>query len=148
MQPFSLKDKDLDQLWTDLAGEDAVKAHQAIWALVAGANEAIPDLQKRLRPIPLDPKKVEQLITELDAEKFPDREKAREALEELAELAEPLLKKALAAKPALEVRNRLERLLEKVEKERFSLNPHRLRVLRTIEALEQIGSPEARKLLG
>jgi hypothetical protein len=35
----------------------------------------------------------------------------------------------------------------RVEKERNALNPHRLRVLRASEALEQIGGDEAKKIL-
>jgi hypothetical protein len=56
---------------------------------------------------------------------------------------EPLLRQALAGKPKLEVRRRLERLLASLEE----LSPHRLRLLRAVEALEYAGGSEARRLL-
>jgi WD40 repeat protein len=142
-----LTPRDLDAAWMDLAGEDAGRAYQAIWTLTAGAEQALPYIQEKIKPVPVDPKRIERLIADLDSRQFPVRDRARLELEELAELAEEALKKALAAKPALEVQTRLEKLLAKVEKERNGLNPHRLRVYRLTEVLEKVGSEEARKLL-
>jgi WD40 repeat protein len=39
---------DLNQLWSDLAGADAGKAHAAVWALVAEADRAVRLLKTRL----------------------------------------------------------------------------------------------------
>jgi hypothetical protein len=56
------------------------------------------------------------------------------------------LRKALSARqPSLELRRRIERLVEKLEGPVTS--PERLREMRAIEVLEQIGSAECRKLL-
>jgi len=137
---------ELDKLWVDLAGEDAPRAYQAIWTLTA-AEQSLSFLKERLQPIKVEAKQLAQWIAQMDSLKFNEREQAREALEAVAEVAEESLKKALEGKPSLEVQTRLERLLEKVEKERNALSPHRLRVLRAIEALEQIGGEEARQLL-
>ncbi|MBY0526853.1 MAG: PQQ-binding-like beta-propeller repeat protein [Gemmataceae bacterium] len=139
--------KELDKLWGELAQEDGTRAFQGLWNLVTGAEDAMPFLQERLKPVAVDPKHLDELIVDLDSNQFQVREKARQELEELAELAEGALKKTLTNMPALEVRRRIEALLAKVEKERFALSPHRLRVMRVIEALEHIGTPEARKLL-
>jgi len=142
-----LTPRELDAAWLDLAGEDAGRAYQAIWTMTAGAAQALPYIQEKLKPVPVDPKRIERLIADLDSRQFAVRDRARLELEELAELAEETLKKALAAKPALEVQTRLEKLLAKVEKERNGLNPHRLRIYRLTEVLEKIGSDDARKLL-
>lgn len=67
-----------------------------------------------------------------------------QALEDLGELAEPALRQALAQRPHLEVRRRLEQLLAKLAPD---LPPAQLQVLRALAVLEWIGTPEARRLL-
>jgi hypothetical protein len=70
---------------------------------------------------------------------------AEKKLLELGNLARPMLRRVLAAKPALEVRSRIERLLETLVKPVTA--PATLRSLRGVEALERIGTREARHLL-
>jgi WD40 repeat protein len=137
----------LDAIWTDLAGDDGGKAFQQMWTAVAAADDVLPYFQERLKPVKVEAKHIEKLIAGLDSNQFPVRNRARMELEELAELAESALKAAAGRKPPLEVRQRLENLLAKIARERHSLNPHRLRVLRAIEVLEQIGTLQARRLL-
>jgi hypothetical protein len=60
--------------------------------------------------------------------------------------AEPALRKALAGKPCLEVKQRLEALLQRLESARLS--PDTVRQVRAVEALEAIGTPAAREVLG
>ena len=71
------------------------------------------------------------------------REKATSQLEQLAELAEPALRKALAGNPSGEARRRIEELLDKVE--RRSVAGEQLLALRALEVLEGAASPEARQ---
>jgi hypothetical protein len=130
-----------------LISEDAVRAHHSIWELVAAGKPALPWLRERVRPTPLDPKRVDKLIKQLDNADFVAREEAREALEELGDLAEKALEAALANKPPLEMRDRLEKLVAKLKKERDALNPNRLRVVRLVEILGQVGGPDARRIL-
>ncbi len=56
--------------------------------------------------------------------------------------AESFMQKTLKGHPPLEVRRRLEQLLQ-----RLPTGPKQLQMLRAAEALEQIGTPEARKVL-
>ena len=51
---------------------------------------------------------------------------------------------ALKARPSLEVRQRIERLLETID---WQLTPEELRTLRALEILERIGTPQARSVL-
>jgi hypothetical protein len=66
-------------------------------------------------------------------------------LEKLHELAEPALQNVLQGKPALEVRQRVEQLLEKLHGP--ITNPEQLRMIRAVEVLEHIGTPEAKQVL-
>jgi hypothetical protein len=68
------------------------------------------------------------------------RQKAARALQELGEAAERAVRKALEGGPTLEGRRQLERFLEGRRRDL-------LRGLRAVEALEQCGTVEARRVL-
>jgi hypothetical protein len=136
----------LDALWADLASSDAAKAHRAVWSLAAAPGQSLPLLQRRLPPAaPPDPKRVERLLGDLDSDQFAVREKAARELEEIGDLAGPLLRKALAGEPPPEVRRRVKALLESLESPVRS--PECLRALRAVQVLESVGNEEARRLL-
>jgi len=72
-----LTTKDLDTLWDDLAGLDAIKAYQAIGALADAPDQAVALLAKHLHSTgQVDAKRVEQLIKDLDNDDFDTRDKA------------------------------------------------------------------------
>jgi hypothetical protein len=136
----------LEMLWTDLAGDDAVAAYQAIRKLAAAPKQTVPLLKARLRPVAtVGPKQLDSLLANLDSDAFRVREKAAAELEKLGEAAGPAMRKALEGKPALEARRRLERLLHKLR--RVSPEPERLRELRALEVLERIDTTEVRQTL-
>jgi len=142
LQPPAISSQSLKELWADMAGQDASKAHEAIWTMVAAANQAVPFLKEHLRPAELiDPQRLARWIADLDDRDFEVRMKANLELEKLGELAEPALRKALANSPTVEVRRRIESLLEKLE--RGILTAQVLQGIRAIEVLEHIGTPEA-----
>ncbi len=136
----------LKALWEDLAGKDAAKAYRAIWAMVDDPGQSVPFLKERLRAVPTpDAKRLKQLVADLDHSRFTEREKAMVELEKLGALAGPVLKNALDANPSLEMRRRIEKLLEKITG--FTLSPEELRVWRALEVLEHVGNPAARQVL-
>jgi WD40 repeat protein len=138
--------RDRDALWTDLADKDAARAFDAIRKLSASPNQAVALLKERVRPAtPADPKRLTRLLGDLDSERFEVRRQAQSELEELGELAEAALRKALAGDPSFEVRQRVERLLDNLS--RPVPQAGQLRELRAVELLESIGSSEARQLL-
>jgi hypothetical protein len=137
-----LAGKELEALWVDLAGPDAKKAQQGLWTLVAGHKQAVPFLKVRLGVLRVDLQRIAPLLADLDSDRFDARRKATEALEKLADLAEPALRHVLAGKPSLEVRQRVELILKKSD----GKLPNYWRALRALEALEQIGTPEAREV--
>ena len=65
------------------------------------------------------------------------------ALERLGDAVEPHLRQVLVGKPAAEVRRVIDLLLTGLEG-----SAERVRAARALEALEQAGTPEAKKLLG
>jgi hypothetical protein len=97
--------------WADLAGDDAARAYEAVWALAAG--DSAPFLKGRLRPVPAaGAEQVARLLADLDSDAFAVRERATRELAKLEEAAEPALRKALAGHPSPEVRRRVTGLLE------------------------------------
>jgi WD40 repeat protein len=132
--------------WADLAGADAPRAFRARGALASSPEEAVALLKGRLRRAQApDAQRLRRLLADLGGEEFPVREKAQAGLEELGDLAEPALRQALADKPMLEVRRRVERLLERLRGP--VRRPEVLRPLRAVAVLEDVATPAARELL-
>jgi WD domain, G-beta repeat len=147
LQAAELQPRQVKGLWDNLAGEDAAKAHQAIWTLVASPKQALPFLQENLRPIsPPTAEQLDRLAAELNSDVFTVREQAEQELERLGQGAEPTLRRLLEGEPSLDLKRRVERLLNKLDRDG---NPSGevLRILRAIEVLEHIGGAEAEKIL-
>src|SRR5262249_12405791 len=123
---------------------DAEKVYPAVWTLAADPRRSLVLLKERLRPVEaVDAGHVRRLIERLDDDRFEEREKAHMALEELHDRVESALRRTLTGgQPSLELGKRIERLLEPKP-----LPPSRLRTLRAVQVLEQIGHEEARQLL-
>lgn len=132
-----------DALWTTLAGHDAGKANLAIWQLAA-AKQTASQFAERLPPVaPAEAARVAEWVRQLNSDDFEKREAAQRDLEKFVDTAEAELLRTLASKPAPETQRRIEDILERTRE----LSPERLRTLRALEVLEQVGSPEARALL-
>jgi WD40 repeat protein len=145
-QPLS--SQEVQSRWTALASADGSQAYHAMGDLVADPEGSVPYLAKALRPVAgVDPQRLQQLIADLDSDQFSKRENAFAELEKLGELTEPILMRVLAQQPPLERRQRVERLMERIEGPAFLPAPERRQVLLAIEALERIGTPAARRVL-
>jgi RNA polymerase sigma factor (sigma-70 family) len=142
----ALSDADLEAAWLDLGRPDGVKAHRAVWSLAGSPRQALPLLRGCLTPAKApDAGRLAKLIADLDGDEFKVREEATAELELLADQAEAALRKALEGTPSVEVRARARKLLDKLSGP--TAEGERLRRLRALEVLEQIGGPEARELL-
>ncbi len=130
--------------WSELRSEDASVAFQAIRRLAAVPEQALPFLRQHLKAVPApDPKRVRQLVQELDSGDFATRQQATEELEKQADAAAPLLRQMFdKEKPTLEVRRRLQQILDGLDDK-----PEALRSVRAVEILEWIGTAEAVRLL-
>lgn len=136
----------LERLWAALAEEGASEAYQAVLMLTASPDQGLRLLRKHLRPVaPPNKERLARLLADLDSDRFAVRQEATKELEKLGEPAEPALRRALAAKPSLEGRQRLERLVTRVRERVLSSTD--LRNLRAVEVLEHIATPEAKKVL-
>jgi WD40 repeat protein len=137
--------QDLDQLWTDLAGE-AARGYRAVRVLESIPSRSVPFLRERLRPVAsVSAATIAKAIEELESKNFRQRQKAIAALEKLGDLAEPALRQVLTQNPSLELSRHVRELLDRVEQ--GNSLPEKLRESRAITALERIGTPEARQLL-
>jgi RNA polymerase sigma factor (sigma-70 family) len=141
----TLSSEELRCFWATLASEDAAAAFQAIRHLAAAPEQTLPFLRRQLKPVSApDQKRIRQLVDMLDSADFSVRQKASEQLEKQADAAAGLLRQIMTKEsPSLEVRRRLQPILENIEN-----NSESLRVARAVEVLEWIGTPDAVKLLG
>jgi hypothetical protein len=133
---------DLDSAWKAMAGADAAQAHAGIWTLIAAGAEGTAFLRKHFLPIPkASDQRLRQLVRDLDHDRFAQRQQASDELARYGDLAWPILERTLARQPSPEVRKRIEELLPR---ERWPLRPGELlRGLRSLEVLEQLGTPDA-----
>jgi WD40 repeat protein/beta-lactamase regulating signal transducer with metallopeptidase domain len=136
----------IESLWNDLAGEDAIKAAQSIRQLASAPNQVVPFLGERLKPAArVEADKLERWIGELESEKFSVRQEASLNLFKVGEQAVPALRNVLTSQPAIEMRKRVEELLDKLAGGK--LTTEQLRLVRAVEVLEWMGTPEARQVL-
>jgi RNA polymerase sigma factor (sigma-70 family) len=139
----ALKAEDLEAQWVTLAGEDAGRAFTAMRQLCRHPAQTANLARQRLRAAEApDAGRLARLVADLDSPEFTTRQKATADLGALGEQARPALEKALVGEASLEVRQRVERLLQKLA---GKPSGDRLRELRVVEALELAGGLEARQ---
>jgi hypothetical protein len=127
--------------WDDLVGTDAVKAFRAVHALAADGTGSVALVAERLHAEPNLERKIARLIDDLDHVRYAVREQATRDLKVIGPEAVPSVRAALAREPSAEARQRLEGLLA------VPADPPAAGLVRGVEVLEQIGSPEARDVL-
>ena len=139
--------KGMQVCWEELASRQPDKAYRAAAALAAAGDAAVDFLAGRLRPATAaDAKRVEALIRDLDSAEYAARERASAELEKLGSAAVDGMRKALKTAESPEVRSRLEALLKSASASIIQ-SPAVLRELRSVTALERVGTEKARTLL-
>jgi hypothetical protein len=146
-RPLALSANELDEHWDDLRREDAAKAWHAILALAARPAQAVPLLKERLayRKSMLAPKRLGELLADLDSDAFATREAAGKLLKNLGPGVSPALKKLCAGTTSIEARRRAEDILGQIAKSGLVSEP--MLEGRVLEVLEYSASPAARELL-
>jgi RNA polymerase sigma factor (sigma-70 family) len=136
----------LETFWSDLASSDGAKAYQAICSLRTSAG-AMAFLESRVKPAAApDAKRLAALMADLESSNFETREAAVLELVKIGELAAPALQEVLDRRPLVELRQRIEMVLDRIAAAR-SLSPDELRTIRVVEVLEGNPKSEARPLL-
>jgi WD domain, G-beta repeat len=143
MPAVQLSDAELKALWERLSSPEAADVSLAMQTLTRAQDQAVAFAGERVEPVSGD--KVTRWLADLDSDHFAVRERATKELTRLGKFAEPALRRALRARPSLEVRRRIEGLLNKLSGPHLA--PEYLRAVRAVEVLEMIGTPQARKVL-
>jgi WD40 repeat protein len=139
---------ELEDLWKALESNSGATGHAAMRRLRGSPGDAVALLTKHLKPAqrkPVDRAALERWVADLDHKHFAQRDRAMRELEAAGKDAEPALRKVLEGKPSLELRRRVQLLLEKLEPKGPTADM--VRPLRALEVLEALGTPEARKAL-
>jgi hypothetical protein len=136
----------LRELWRTLALSEASDAYQAMGTLVAHPGQSVALLRANLKPVSAaECRPFRRLLADLDSDDFTTRQKAARQLREIPLDFMPLVRQAQASNLSLEVQQRIKRALARPHTRAFT--PNLLRRLRAVQALEEIGSPEARRIL-
>jgi WD40 repeat protein len=142
----NLRPDDLTASWQALTKDDAAKAFLAMGELAQTPEQAVTLIKEKIKPAaPLDPKRVKELIEQLDSGQYKLRDKASAEILKLGDQVVCDVDKALAANPSPEAKQRLEELRGKLTG--TLLHGERLRAYRAVEVLERIGTPQARQVL-
>jgi hypothetical protein len=141
----NLSEKEMLALWEDLAGDDGQQALQTRWKLACAKGVAVFLKGRISAEKGPAAKEVAAAIAGLDADEFTARERASRQLEQWGEVVEADLKRALDAKPSVEVSRRLEALLMRLAERRGWSEP--VRALRGVAVLEAAGDSETPALL-
>ena len=141
LKPAAAPDRPLDRL----AGDNAERAWEAMWALAADPEG--PKLL-RVRFTRIDwpmAETVQGWIADLDHPTFARREVASGSLSRAGVLAEPAVRRALQGKPTAEARERLEKVLAGIPRRRPSGDD--VVHSRAVQAMELAGTAAAREVL-
>jgi hypothetical protein len=135
-----------EKWWRDLAAAKAATAYLALARLAAEPATAVALIRERLKPATRpDDAALDHLVADLDSKTFGVRQKATAELDRLGDAVVPGVLARLEKTRSLEPRRRLEQFLDKHD--RGIPSAERLREVRALELLEQIGSAEARAVL-
>ena len=139
--------EELDSLWKSLGTAETPQAYQSVRRL-ARWPAAVRFLGTQLQPVPApNEKHVAKLIAELNSDDYQVRARATKELERLGDQVSGACRKALIDRPLLEVRRRLEKLLDRQASEAHKPSAERVRLTRALEALELAGTVVAQKVL-
>ncbi|HVK08547.1 MAG TPA: sigma-70 family RNA polymerase sigma factor [Gemmataceae bacterium] len=139
---------DPNALWAHLAGADAALAFRAVETLAAEPGKAVPLIRGKLHAVPDLRGRIDELVRQLDDDRFDVRERASRALGAIGPDAAPALRRTVSGSPSPEVRQRADRLLARLPDPPSAESARPLPVhSRSVEVLERAGTAEARAAL-
>jgi WD40 repeat protein len=136
----------LEKAWTSLLSTQAETAAAAIVSLASDPDMSLPFLKKHLAPAEApNAKELTRWIVDLNDPKYNVRETARRRLAAAGEAALPALQEAMRQSLSAEVRSQARSLVELLTN--TPISGEELRMLRVVEILELIGTPDAKTAL-
>jgi WD40 repeat protein len=146
--PDQLSREGFDALWNDLTSDDAGRSFTAILRL-ARVKESAPLIKARLSELNRSwtgrQEQIRKAIAALNSDQLKVREKALAELKNMPDESEPWLLRLLASNPPVEIREEIDELLETTRS--ACPVPETLTVLRALEVLEIMATPESREAL-
>lgn len=135
----------LDTAWTDLAKHESADAFKAEGSFLA-APDAVKFFADKIKPEePIDAKRVQRLLADLDSDQFAQRDAASKALGALGRQVKPYVEEAVKTAKSTEVQDRAKKVLEVLQA--AAITPQQLRQVRAVLVLELIGDGESKSLL-
>lgn len=138
---------DPNALWAHLAGADAALAFRVVETLAANPGTGVPLIRGKLHAVPDLRGRIDELVRQLDDDRFDARERASHELEAIGPDAAPALRRAAAGSPSPEVRQRADRLLARFPDPSAEIARPNLPHARAVEVLERAGTAGAREVL-
>ncbi len=136
----------LESAWNNLGKREAGESFKSEGKFLAAPADTVKLFAEKTKPVAaLDPKRIRRLLADLGSDKFAVREAASKALRGLDEQAIPYLEAKLKKAEALEVRLRVEKILERLQG--AAITSEHLRQIRAVMVLERLGDGESKKLL-
>jgi WD40 repeat protein len=139
--------RDLAALWTQLAARDPIVAQRALRAMLQQPEKTTAFLVDAVKPVARTDRadeRVRALIADLGSTDEDARRRASSALRSLGSAAFPEIRRALEAKPAQNVAERLRLLLAA---RRAPATDNEVRDLRAVQLLEKLGTKAAHQHL-
>lgn len=124
--------------WNDLDSANAARAYAAVQKLASAGDAGAAYTASHLpAPVHSDDQQIKQLIADLDADAYSQRQAAQRQLQVLGEAARIALRQAAEQSQSEEIRNRAAILLKNLEHPQ-DISPENLRTMRAIEVLERV----------
>lgn len=135
-----------DEAFRLLGSADAAQAQRGLDYLYRHPADSVKQAGDRMpAPAAVPAAKIAEHIADLASDDFPTREAAVKALEKLGGEVGPPLRDVVQKSPSAEARKLAAELIGKIDAP--ATRPDDLRVLRVVEAMENLGTPEARARL-
>jgi len=144
--------EDLRAAWANLDALDGAKGYPAGRTLVAAGAAGTRIVAAGLDAMAENQKKIARWVADLASEEFAERESATKALLSQGFSALPAIQNAASRAESAEVRARAADILAKLTGKGIAIPAHglagdTLRLIRTVQVLEDIGGADARTLL-
>jgi hypothetical protein len=143
-----LSEAEMSDAWLALSAEDASEVDRATAKLASAGDAAVPFIREQLkRGANVDAQAIAKLIAQLDHDDFTQRDAASRELRRMGRVTEPLLRRALDAKPSAEAKSRLEAIIAEFQPDPSGQRRGDREAV-AVSILGRIGTPAAIDYLG